>query len=157
MFHGHTSNLILVLPSSHSEFESYFLLGKNNSNFIPETKEKQISFWKIVWLKLNTVLNALHVFSSIPHIYKAGFIIIPIYTRKWGKKQLRNLPKVTSKKTALTLVFWSLRHSLLCFIITIISFYLLNPNNCPVSFVYYPYSIRETEEAEALRCWGHIA
>lgn len=71
--------------------------------------EKQISLWKNVWLKSNTVLNALHVLSSIPHICKEDFIIIPIsHVRKRDTKRLGNLLKVTRRKTSLSLVFWVL-------------------------------------------------
>lgn len=66
-FIGYTSNLTPLLPKiSNSEFENYFPFGKNNSDFITETMEKQISLQKNVWLKSNTVQNSSHylIYSS---------------------------------------------------------------------------------------------
>lgn len=63
-FIGYISNLTPLSPNtSNSEFENYFPFGKNSSNFLTETMAKQISLWKNIWLKSNTVQNALHVIS----------------------------------------------------------------------------------------------
>lgn len=74
---GCTYILTPLLPNiSNSEFEGYFPCEKNNSNFRTETMGKKISLWKNMWSMSNTMLNAVHVISSLSHIDKAG--VIPI-------------------------------------------------------------------------------
>ena len=100
-FIGCVSNLTpLSLNTSNSEFENYFPFGKNSSNFLTETTGKQISLWKNIWLKSNTVQNALHVILSIHlTLTSTGWVLLLLFSM-WDNEiqRLIHCPMLQVKK-----------------------------------------------------------